>query len=39
MYKNRPKTNSFVTTDIIDSMSIEPNDLIDYFKKQKVYSF
>ena len=39
MYKNRPKTSSFVTTDIIDSMSIEPNDLIDYFKKQKVYSF
>ena len=39
MYKNRTKTNSFVTTDIIDSMSIEPNDLIDYFNKRKVYCF
>ena len=26
-------------SEIIDSMSIEPNDIIDYFKKQKVYSF
>ena len=44
MYKNSPSrnqsnTSSFVTSEIIDSMSIEPNDIIDYFKKQKVYSF
>ena len=37
--KNQSKTSSFVTSEIIDSMSIEPNDIIDYFKKQKVYSF
>ena len=28
-----------MTSEIIDSMSIEPNDIIDYFKTQKVYSF
>ena len=37
--RNQSKTSSFVTSEIIDSMSIEPNDIIDYFKKPKVYSF
>ena len=33
MYKNQSKTSSFLTSNIIDSMSNAPNDLIDYFKK------
>ena len=28
-----------MTSEIIDSMLIEPNDIIDYFRNQKVYSF
>ena len=28
-----------MTSEIMDSMSIEPNDIIDYFKWQNVYSF
>ena len=36
--RNQSKTSSFVTSEIIDFMSIESNDIIDYFKKQKVYS-
>ena len=44
MYKNSPsrnqsKTSTFVISKIIDSLSIKPNDIIDYFNKQKVYSF
>ena len=40
MYRNSPSRNqskpsSFLTSEIIDSMSIEPNDIIDYFKNTK----
>ena len=41
MYKNTPsrnqsKTSSFVTSEIIDSMSIDPHDIIDYSKKKSL---
>ena len=36
--RNQSKISSFVTSEIIDFISIEPNDIIDYFKRQKVYS-
>ena len=42
MYKNSPsrnqsKTSSCVTSEIIESMSIEPNDIIDYLKKNTMF--
>ena len=37
--RNQSKTSSIVTSEIIDSISIKPNDIIDYFTKQKVDSF